>query len=228
MRWCNASFELEQRLVALRTVKKHMNADALGPFLIDVIAQLQLRSSSIVCTARDSCATNGKAELNIKPILLNAETMMSISHTLSHCAEHMDFAVLKEFSTPWLSLVQHHPSAKSRWKDVVGSSMKGFSTIRWFSREEVCNELALNFASLAVYVEGLIADGIGDALPKKMAEILSTQANELQLELACNLDMKPILETCFALEGDGLPALLAYNLENRLALGMGRTLGGKG
>lgn len=209
MRWCTHDFQLKQRLIALRTVKRHMSGDTLGPFLIDLIGQLGVRSQSIVCTARDSCATNGKAERNIKPILSNCESMMCVSHTLSHCAEHVDLPVLKEFMTPWLSLVQHHAAAKSLWKEVTGGTMKGFSTIRWFSREEAYNELALNFASLPNYVDNLLSDEIGDALTQKMKSILSRNGEALELELACTLDMERILTTCYSLEGDGLCILLA-------------------
>lgn len=182
MRWCSESFEsIEQRLVALRTVKKHLNGDNLGPFLIDIIGQLKVRSASIVCTARDSCATNGKALASIQPILSNSESIMCISHTLSHCAEHVDLPLLKEFMTSWLGLVQHHPAAKSAWRECVGGSMKGFSNTRWLSREEVVNELAENYAQLPDYVEMLVRDEIGDALPKKMQEILRTRGDDLQV-----------------------------------------------
>lgn len=225
MRWCSAEFEIEQRVIALRTVKKHMSGDTLGPFLIDVIGQLGVRSSSIVCLSRDSCATNGKAERNIKPILSNSESMMCISHTLSHCAEHVDLPTLKAFMTPWLSLVQHHSSAKSLWKELLGgSAMKGFSNIRWFSREECCNELAENFSLLPDFVDRLVQDEIGDAHPKKMQEILSASSLDLQAELACNLDMKPVLTTCYSLEGDGLGLLLAAGKLDAL-FKWGETLG---
>lgn len=224
LRWCSPSFQLEQRLIALRSVAKHMNGDTLGPFLIDVLGSLGVRSSSVVCLSRDSCATNGKAELSIKPILPRCDSMLCVSHTLSHCAEHVDLPVLKEFSTPWLSLVQHHPTAKSMWQDSIGTSMKGFSNIRWFSREEVCNELALNFAALPGYVESLLKDEIGDALPKRMAEILAQNGSALELELACNLDMLPILTACLSLEGDGLTVLLARHKIDSL-LSWGETVG---
>ena len=30
--------------------------------------------------------------------------------------------------TPWLSLVQNHPAAKSTWKNLIGKAMVGYST----------------------------------------------------------------------------------------------------
>lgn len=102
--------------------------------------------------------------------------------------------------------------------------MKGFSNIRWFSREEVCNELAMNYAVLPNFVEQLLNDEIGEALPKRMHEILLTSADKLQAELACNLDMKPILTACYSLEGDGLGILLARRKLDSLLL-WGENLG---
>lgn len=89
LRWCSESFEIQQRLVALRTLEKHANGDTLGPFLIDVIGQAGVRSSQVVCTARDSCATNGKAERSMQAILSNAVGMMCISHIRYHTARNM-------------------------------------------------------------------------------------------------------------------------------------------
>lgn len=134
---------------------------------------------------------------------------MCVSHTLSHCMEHVDLPVLNDFMTPWLGLVQHHPSAKRMWRETIGAAMKGFSTIRWLSREEVAAELAKNFGALPNYVDKLLEDEIGDAYTKKMRDILCSNREALQLELACNLDMEPIVKTCYSLEGDGLVALLA-------------------
>lgn len=184
LRWCTVSFEVEQRLIALRTVKKHLNGDNLGPFLIEIIGQTGLMLSSVVCTARDSCATNGKALSNIRFILNNAIHMMCISHTLSHCAEHVDLPVLRSFMTPWLSLVQHHPAAKSAWREAVGGSMKGFSNTRWLSREECCNEIAENYGLLSDFVEMLIEDEIGDAHAKKMRDIMSNNGDDLKVCVA--------------------------------------------
>lgn len=101
------------RLIALRNVKNHMNVDSLGPVMMDLIGKMVAGSSSVLCTARDCWATNGKAECNIKPILSYAEIMMCVSHTISHCAGHVDLHTIKDFMTPRLKNVQDHPTAKS-------------------------------------------------------------------------------------------------------------------
>lgn len=77
--------------------------------------------------------------------------------------------------------------------------MKGFSKIKWFLREDVFNELALNFASLPDFVGSLLEDEIADASTQKMYDILSTKAVDLQIELALKLDLQSIITTCYAL-----------------------------
>eukprot|EP00966_Prymnesium_polylepis_P304650 7038608-Prymnesium_polylepis.1 len=139
---------------------------------------------------------------NLEPMYINMEGILCISHTLSHCGEHVELPTLHEFMTPWLGLVQNHPSARSIWKALLGVAMKGYSPIRWCSREEVSNELSKNFGMLPKFIDTLLADEIGDNLPKKMKAILDDHSETLKLELACNLDLEPIISTCYTLEGD--------------------------
>ena len=222
IRWCPPGFEeIQQRLVALRTTKAHMNGDELGALINTIIGTTcGVQTINVVCGARDSCSTNGKAMRNLAPMYINMESILCISHTLSHCGEHVALSILDAFMTSWLGLVQNHPSARSIWKELLGGSMKGYSPIRWCSREEVSNELAKNFGLLPGFVDTLLNDEIGDKLPKKMKEILDNQSEKLELELACNLDLEPIISTCYTLEGDGLVILLARaKIDSLLAFG---------
>ena len=222
LRWCPPGFKtIEQRLVALRTTKTHMDGDELGALINTILGTTcRVQTINVVCGARDSCATNGKAMRNLEPMYINMEGILCISHTLSHCGEHVELPTLHEFMTPWLGLVQNHPSARSIWKALLGGAMKGYSPIRWCSREEVSNELSKNFGMLPKFIDTLLADEIGDKLPKKMKAILDAHSETLKLELACNLDLEPIISTCYTLEGDGLVILLARaKIDTLLAFG---------
>jgi hypothetical protein len=229
LRWCPAGFtKVEQRLVALRTTATHMDGDELGALINTIIGTTcSVQTINVVCGARDSCSTNGKAMRILAPLYINMENILCISHTLSHCGEHVDLPTLEEFLTPWLSLVQHHPSARSNWKAKLGGAMKGYSTIRWCSREEVSNEISKNFGMLPDFVDTLLENEIGDKLPKKMKAILDDKSETLQLELACQLDLEPIISTCYTLEGDGLVILLARSKIDAL-LTFGDTVGESG
>lgn len=227
LRWCPVGFtKIEQRLVALRTTESHMDGDELGALINTIISTTcQVQTIDVVCGARDSCSTNAKAMRNLIPMYINMESILCISHTLSHCGEHVELPTLDEFMTPWLSLVQHHPTARKNWKAKMGGAMKVYSTIRWCSREEVSNEIAKSFGMLHEFTDTLLENQIGDKLPKKMKEILDNKSSTLELELACQLDLEPIISTCYGLEGDGLAILLARSKLDAL-LTFGDKLGG--
>ena len=100
----------------------------------------------------------------------------------------MVFPELAQFMTAWLTLVQHHGGAKRIWKDMIGTAMVGFSTIRWWSKAEVQNEIAVNFGQLLSFLRRLDTEGIGDATAKKMLEIYHAGPLWLELSFAASLD----------------------------------------
>ena len=107
LRWCPANFKkVEQRLVALRTTQTHMDGDELGALINTVLGTTcGVETVNLICGARDSCSTNGKAMRNLEPMYINMESMLCISHTLSNCGAHVELPSLNEFMTPWLGLV---------------------------------------------------------------------------------------------------------------------------
>ncbi|KAK3239471.1 hypothetical protein CYMTET_50610 [Cymbomonas tetramitiformis] len=68
------------------------------------------------------------------------------------------------------------------WKALTGTAMVGVSNIRWWSRQEVENEIALNFDSVPVLLQQLLDEGVGDATTRKMLDIY--QADPLRLEVS--------------------------------------------
>eukprot|EP00966_Prymnesium_polylepis_P265426 6131845-Prymnesium_polylepis.1 len=80
--------------------------------------------------------------------------------------------------------------------------MVGYSTIRWCSREEVQNQIAVNYGALGGYLQTLIDRNMGDAHPKKMLKIYQEQQQTLEAELALSLDLEVIIKTVYTLEGD--------------------------
>ena len=226
IRWIPADFSrVEQRLIAFRTTFKHTSGAELAQLIMQVLlTTLKIQPSDVVGGARDSCSTNGVAMRAIKHLLTIMQDFMCISHTLSHTGEHVELSTLEAFMTPWLSLVQNHPSAKSLWKESIGTAMVGYSTIRWCSREEVQNEIATNFGALGVFLQTLIDRDIGEAHPRKMLKIYNGQKKTLEAELALSLDLKVIIQTVYKLEGDGLLILLARSKIDAL-LAFGDTVG---
>ena len=50
--------------------------------------------------------------------------------------------------TPWLQLVCHPGGAKLRWAAIVGGSVPSYSKVRWWSRWDIMQQIALNFGAL--------------------------------------------------------------------------------
>ena len=215
LRWCPSDFSgIQMRLVTFATTEKHMDGRQLCAFVAKMLTKsCDVEIEDVVGGARDSCSTNGTAMRNIKLLMLNLQDFLCVSHTLSKVGEHINLPTLENFMTHWLGIVQHHPAAKTLWKEMTGGkAMEGFSVIRWCSREVVQNELAVKLGThVTSFVEKLIEREIGDAHPKKMITILQSQLEPLRNELALSLDLQRIIRVVHRLEGDGLVVLLAYD-----------------
>lgn len=146
--------------------------------------------------------------------------MLCVPHTLHNMGKNLDFPTLSGFFTPWLTLVQNTPAAKSRWRSVLGgcTSPATFSKVRWWSRWECWREVAINFGSLQTFLEKLVEDDIGDATTAAMIAIIKdpVKKNQLELELAAILSLERIVQATYRLEGDGLELLLAYDILTEL------------
>ena len=204
-----------------------MDGPELCAFINHVLASVcQVESVNLVGGARDSCSTNGTAMRNLKVVMLELQDFLCLSHTLSKLGEHVELKTLYGFMTHWLGLVQHHPAAKSLWREMTGATaMQGYSTIRWCSREVVQNELAVKLGThVSSFVDTLLEREIGDAHSKHMREILDSSLLTLQNELALSLDLERVINVVHRMEGDGLVVVLAYDEVNALLI-FGDTLG---
>ena len=106
---------------------------------------------------------------------------------------------------------------------MIGEPPAGFSKVRWWCKAEIAMQIARHFGKLDAFLGKLLADGIGDVTTQKMKLILSERKDVLRLELGAMLDMKILVETTYALEGDRLELLLTYDYINALR-SLGRTL----
>lgn len=228
LRWTSADFKIEQRLVRFVTAAKHVNGDGLYRlFMTEVSPRLSFNPNFLVAVARDSCSTNAVAVRHILLLAEDAVDMMCMPHTLHNMGKHLNLPVLDEFFTPWLTLVQHTPAAKLRWKTVLdGTTMATFSKVRWWSRWQCWQEVSQNFSQLEPFLGSLAENNIGDATTKTMSELLKNtdKARQLKLELAVILSLERIVKATYRLEGDGLALLLAYDTIQELRQ-FGNTLG---
>ena len=218
-------FTIQMRLVAFKTTKVHMSGDELFRLIVTTLQRvLGLNLDHLVAFARDSCATNQDAVNRMMPLTVNALNMLCFPHTLHNTGKHIKLIVLEEFMTPWLQLVPQPGAARLRWSAILGKAVSGYSKVRWWSRWEIMQELALNFGSLLQFVTDLDRDNIGDATTKKMLTILTNQSKELELELAAVMSCEQLCKATYRMEGDRLELLLVHRTVEELRQ-FGKSLG---
>lgn len=223
-RFCPPDFsQIMMRLVNFTTLESHMNGNALGQHLNDVLTStMRIPRNNVVGSSRDSCSTNGAGLRVIHPLFPALLDCMCYSHMLQGTGARFQFEHLDEFMTSFL-ILQSMAVVKSVWKQIVGTSMKGYSKIRWWSRWELMTDLAGAFGpALDRFVQTLVDRDIGDATTSKMQAVLNDAGKRegFQLELALVMDLGIFLRTTYLLEGDGLCILRVHELVEKIrALG---------
>ena len=115
--------------------------------------------------------------------------------------------------TNWLLLV-NAPGGRAGeiWKSLIGEAMKGFSNTRWWSKEEVEVQIAMNFGQLREFLRRLDSEGVGDATTKKMIAIYEADPLLLELSFAAMLDgAERLVSVTGEMEGERLEILLLYS-----------------
>lgn len=227
-RFCRSDFELHTRLLMCKTTACHVKGRQLASLITQLVCTtLKLDASNLVGMARDSASVNGSAcRLLCQNPFSNSMAFLCISHTLNNAGDHFNLDVLPQWTTPWLELVggrDPHRGAQSLWKETVAPmKVPGYSKTRWYSKAEIWFVLAQNFHSIKDFLDEMDDLQYGDATRKRMREIFDSDEDRrtLQLELATMLDMRPIVQQTYALEGDRLEILLIYRrIQELRALG---------
>eukprot|EP00967_Tisochrysis_lutea_P120207 scaffold196836_cov28-Tisochrysis_lutea.AAC.1 len=153
---------------------------------------------------------------------------MCLSHTLSNAGEQINLpALIEEWMTPWLELVggrDPHRGAQSLWAHMVAPQRPKSAGLQpgevWWSKAEICFDIAENSSHLKTFVRLLQARAYGSATTAKLSSILQSRFEALQQELAALLDMRELVKVTYEMEGDRLELLLAHRrLEALLAFG---------
>ncbi|KAL1499912.1 hypothetical protein AB1Y20_012594 [Prymnesium parvum] len=226
-RWCSADFQLQQRLTMFRTVEKHMDNRRLARLIGEkLLHELRVPVSQHISFHRDSAMVNGCAVERLCQLFDNSQDILCLCHTLCHVGERIELPTLASFMRPWIGLVYSHNAAKAAWKELIGS-VKGYSTVRWYSRAEIEMEIAVNFGLLPKVLATFEERGYGDAHTKAMMKVYSDNTNQLELEFAAMLDQRRLVQATYDLEGDRLEILAVYDKVEALRA-YGRSLGEEG
>ncbi|KAK3246614.1 hypothetical protein CYMTET_43856 [Cymbomonas tetramitiformis] len=225
-RFCNAEFEIILRLVQFITLEASPDNLALSATLTNlVIRELGLPFEAISGWGRDSVKVNGTALSRLSVIFLNSTDLLCICHTLNNTGERVGFPEKRDFMTAWLILVLNNNTAKKMWKSLTQHAMVGYSTIRWWSRQEVENEISENWHHVPNFLHQLEDEGVGDATTRRMLEIYAANPLLLEVSFAAGYDgTAQLLRTTYEMEGDRLEILLVFRRVEAVRA-FGRSLG---
>lgn len=234
-RWCNHRFELVKRLLDFSTLAHHVNNVQLASHIGDVLGRgCSLPVNNVVGLFRDSVSVNGAACRRLMNIYHSAVDLLCICHTLCHVGENFALTTLDSFMTPWLELVggrNAHLGAKSLWKSrVAPAKVPGFSNVRWYAKAEIIFVIGeAGTRRLRDFLDDLDEFGYGDATRSKLRKIYTEQGDELRLQIAAMLDVRALVRTTYALEGDRLEIMLAFErIEALRSLGRAISAGADG
>lgn len=186
--------------------------------------QRRVPLAHVVNIARDSASVNGAACRRLRTTFTSAADSLCFPHTLCHVGERFELPTLKKFKTPWLELVggrDPHKGAQGLWKEMVQVQVPGYSHVRWWAWAEITFVIAeAGMNVVGNFITECEKRDYGDATRKSLRLIYDEQPDELRLELAAMLDMRPLVKTTYELEGDRLEVLLVRDrVEALRALG---------
>ena len=183
IRFISDSWNIEQRLVALKMLQKTLTGEEIAREVISTLSvDYHVPSTSVLASMRDRASSNNVALRTLKVLYPDLIDVSCFSHTIDHVGEKFDTLVLAEFISGWISLFAHSPKNKALWREQTGGrSIKSFSATRWWSRWEVMEQLLVLFGDVDVFLH---QDEIGSpATVSKLMGILSDPSKRAYLQV---------------------------------------------
>ena len=132
VRFVDEDFEIKQRLVCLKLLKKSMTGGELARILISTLSTtLSIESHTLVAAMRDRASVNNVA---MRTLALIYPDIGCFSHTIDHVGEKFNVPLLTK---TWISLFSKSPKARLSWKAYSNRPVPTYSETRWWSRWEV-------------------------------------------------------------------------------------------
>lgn len=212
IRYVNEKWDIVQRLARIDIVARAVTANQLSQVLMESLyTDLQLRGQQVLAMMRDGASVNGAAIRNLQAFMPKMMDITCFAHTLDNVGSHFNTPFLDDFAQAWVRLFSSSWTARLRWKERTGQSMKTVSNTRWWSWWELLHQLLLSFGDVEPFL-----DDNEDVAPKTMDRLRVMLADEntkrrLKLELAAVVDVgKHFVTATYDLEGDSGLALSCY------------------
>jgi hypothetical protein len=212
LRYVDDDWQIKQQVCRLMLVAKSMTGEEVARQLIATLStELSIPANHVVAFMRDRASVNNVAMRTVSVLYNSMIDIGCFSHTLDRVGENMNTPILDKFTKHWISLFSHSPKVRLAWRSRTGFSSPSYSATTWWSRFEVIHQMHSRFGDVSEFLR--VNTELPAATTKKMVDVLNdpSQCRKLKMELAMTVDgMEPFVKATYALEGDGVLSLVAY------------------
>ena len=212
LRYVDDDWQIKQQVCRLMLVAKSMTGEEVAHQLIAALStELSIQANHVVAFMRDRASVNNVAMRTVSVLYNSMIDIGCFSHTLDHVGENMNTPILNEFTKHWISLFSHSPKVRLAWRSRTGFSSPSYCATRWWSRFEVIHQMHNRFGDVSAFLRE--NTDLPAVTTKKMVDVLNNppEYRKLIMELTMTVDgMEAFVKATYALEGDGVLSLVAY------------------
>ena len=149
-------WKIEQHLVCLLLLAKHVTVDELARELLMVLStELGITTKNLLACMRDRASINSKV---MSTLIIMYSTVLDFgyfSHTLEIVGSHFKTPSLDMFMKHWLNIFRHSCKSKLLWRQKTGQARQNYSPTRWWSRWECVKQVMIQLGDVRPILHGL-------------------------------------------------------------------------
>lgn len=219
--------KVEQRLMNVRLYLASFNNRQLAGELNHIVVQeLGVEGRDVVMLQLDRAEYGLVAADTLLTIFYKACAGNCISHTLTHCGEHLHEPTSAKLLAAVLAYLKRSSPGRRAWGETIGPLLRTISDTRWWSYCEAAGELLAvldptegeskfpSFLNLAAKSKaGSPQAGANLTKMVRLWNVAAPHRTAITFELAAMQDVcRPFVSSTYILEGDGPVSLVAYDL----------------
>ena len=219
-RYIDSNLNIHQRLVHLGHYEDAFNNRELAGVLTDLLLNtLGVQRADVVLFQADRASCNTAAVSTLHSLFTNSSPGGCMSHTLTHCGEHIKMPSAKALFSALNNLLSRSLAAKVLWRKLTGHAWRNKSKTRWWSEWECLKDLLGKLDHLQTF---LTSPKLSESEFAQTAAALWERPESRRaatFELQCVVSVaEPFVAATYQLEGDGALALITFDIVSSLCM----------
>jgi len=226
VRFVSSNNNITHRLLSIKFLAQSMTGVEIARLLL-LVLNIQGNMSKIRWGTRDGASANTVAMSNIRNLFDWFFDIICLCHSINVAGSifHEECSTLDYVINLWSAMVSISAIIRRRFLEISNKSALHKSNVRWYSWYEVAEQMREHYATIL-----LIMNDNTNGNDKQRANFVAyndLHRHIIQIELALICDScKPMVETCYLLEGDSFVAPIAFDMWHALIL-HGRCITGR-